>query len=49
MSLGLCRCFEVFRVIHKLVDTEEDILMVRPDSKQYRASFSQSVSKDIYK
>lgn len=25
----LPRCFQVFKVIHQLVDTEEDILMVR--------------------
>lgn len=27
----VCRCFQVFKVIHQLVDTEEDILMVRTD------------------
>ena len=33
--LSFCRCFQVFKVIHQLVDSEEDILMVN-DSLLWR-------------
>ena len=34
------RCFRVFKVIHQLVDTEEDIFMVRPSGLEIKTSLS---------
>lgn len=47
MARVVRRCFQVFKVIHQLVDSEEDILMVSFDCSESNLSVRQTGEEGI--